>query len=470
MLVLTLGLAAAALAAEVEVNPGDDIIALTASLAPGSSIVFNDGTYDIPGTLDWTGAGTADAGIVLRAKEGATPILRMSDSWATAYLHDAQYWTIDGLTFTGHPDYAATGEWYRAFYAENVSNVTITNCRFVDVTGTAVDLVGNNTAVTFTYNELGNVEDGNGLYVGCGDASCATTDSDIGFNWIHDIRGEHSGLYVEPGATNVSIHDNVIYNVTGYGLRTASTEYSDPNRVTGNVIWNAIDAGMVLSGAVVAQNNIVFNIDGIGLYLGRSGDRPFENVAVSFNTVVNTTDDGVYLDDFGTATGMVFANNVVANPTGYALDVSDDGLGEAYLRNNALTGLVQDLDPTTGAFFAGGGYGDFEDVESWDFYPTANSLLLDAADPSGEAYVPETDFNGSTRDGAAPDVGAYEVVGSGNPGWRIQEGFKELGAAEGVSEEVGGCGCGKKKNAEDTGEAALLLLLPAGWMLRRRRG
>ena len=39
------------------------------------------------------------------------------------------------------------------------------------------------------------------------------------------------------------------------------------------------------------------------------------------------------------------------------------------------------------------------------------------------------------RDGAAPEVGAYEFSGEGNPGWLIQEGFKEFAVIE---EEVGG--------------------------------
>ena len=56
----------------------------------------------------------------------------------------------------------------------------------------------------------------------------------------------------------------------------------------------------------------------------------------------------------------------------------------------------------------GGGYADFVDTENWDFYPNGDSDLVNSGDPSSEAWVPETDFNGVPRDGDAPDVGAYE--------------------------------------------------------------
>ena len=56
----------AALAASVELNPGDDVVALTASLGAGDEVVFNAGTYTLPEPVNWTGLGTVDAPIVLR--------------------------------------------------------------------------------------------------------------------------------------------------------------------------------------------------------------------------------------------------------------------------------------------------------------------------------------------------------------------------------------------------------------------
>lgn len=133
---------------------------------------------------------------------------------------------------------------------------------------------------------------------------------------------------------------------------------------------------------------------------------------------------------------MVLANNVVANPVTRALRVqnpADGGIdATAYLSHNVLTGYVEGLDPLLypTAFIPGSGYSAFADVAAWNFYPAIGSELIDSADAEGAAYIPTDDFNHSTRDGEFPDVGAYEVVATNNPGWVISEGFK----AEGVPE------------------------------------
>jgi MYXO-CTERM domain-containing protein len=93
--------------------------------------------------------------------------------------------------------------------------------------------------------------------------------------------------------------------------------------------------------------------------------------------------------------------------------------------------------------------------------------MIDAADPSSATWIPETDFNGAGRDGAAPDAGAYEFEGAGNPGWGLREGFKDVAAyAPRAAEVQGGC-C---KDAEESGaEGAAFFLGLAALGLRRRR-
>ena len=87
-------------------------------------------------------------------------------------------------------------------------------------------------------------------------------------------------------------------------------------------------------------------------------------------------------------------------------------------------------------------------------------MLIDNADPSGSAYIPQYDFNGVAREGDTPDIGAYEYNGLGNPGWTLQEGLKsfELTGRQDDT-KVGGC----------QGNAAALLLLPLAFVGRRRR-
>ena len=94
-------------------------------------------------------------------------------------------------------------------------------------------------------------------------------------------------------------------------------------------------------------------------------------------------------------------------------------------------------------------------------------MLLNTADPSGEHYIPEIDFNGVPRDGAAPEIGAYEWDGANNPGWQIREGFKTYDLDSNVSEEVVSEGCCANN---DSPEKALVLLPILLLAHRRRRG
>jgi hypothetical protein len=453
--------------ASVEVSPGDDIVTLTASLNAGDEIVFHGGVYPIETPLDWTGAGTSGQKITMRAVEGESAVIEMSNSWVVAYLHDASYFDIRGLTFQGEADYYVENG-FSGLYIENVDGVTIENNKFTQIGGTALSLDGNNTNLKVNGNEITACR-GTGIYVGCGDGSCWTEGSEIRGNWVHDLEGEWLyGIYLSPGSQDLFVSDNVVYGLPYRGIVLESTEYGEPNYVEGNAVWDVVDAGIAVSGASVVRNNVIFDIEGQGIATGVAGDRVYENVAITFNTVANTTEWAVEIRDWANRDGMVFSNNAIANPTGYGL-LANEGMIDARntLSSNVVTGLVSGLDPEGGAFQSGSGFADFEDAELRNFYPATSSSLTDAGDGASEGWVPLIDFNGLTRDGAFPDVGAYEYIGGSNPGWRISEGFKQLSDASVIADgELGGC-C--QENA-DGAEAGLWLspLLGAWWRRRRR--
>lgn len=463
--------AAPAFATNAEVSPGDDIATITAALTPGSEIVFNDGVYTVASTLTWSAAGTESEPIVLRAKEGATPILELTSGWTIASVTASSYLTIQGLQLRGGEGWEDGG--YRGLQIDGSNHVTVVDCDISNTAGTALYLSGNNQDMVLRSNHL---HDGNsnGLFVGCNDATCWTESSVIEGNWIHNVGGDSGyGLYLAPGAQGNTVVDNVIYD-TGYrGMLVHSTEGGDANTVEGNVIWNANDIGLYVAGASIVRNNVIFNITGVGLYTGDNGRGTFDDVVLSFNTVANTTSYAARIYDWEGRTGMVLANNAFANPTGYGLyfeKPSDTGsVSDALIVGNVVSGLVDGLDADSGAFTGGAGFDDFLDPEGWDFYPSPNSHLINAADPSGDTYVPAADFNGADRPGDAPDVGAYEWTGAENPGWAIQEDFKEVGVDPGADgREVGGGCCGGKSKGAEEG----LLLLPVlglGAARRRRR-
>ncbi len=459
-------LALAAHAASVTLSPGDDVASLTASLQPGDEVVFSKGTYPVADTIRWTGLGTADAPIVLRG-EGDV-VIEYSGGWAIAYLSASTFVRIENLTFR-----AATGNsnGHSGLVVEDVTDLTLKDVEIGPLPGTALYLGGNNARVSVTRAHLHDTTDGNGVYAGCWDASCWTEDSTFSQLWIHDIGGDSYGVELSAGCQGVRIADSVLYRITGWGIHIDSTEYGPRNEVEGNAVWETTGGGIGVRGSSLVRNNVVFNSAGVGMRLS-DGDRgTLENAVVSFNTVADTVDDAVEIHEWAGYSGLVFANNVLANPTGRALYFNETGHDDAvYISHNVVTGLVEGLDPAyAGAeepVLDGGGFHDFTDIEAWDFYPASGASMVNAADPAAGTFVPESDFNGAPRDGAAPDAGAYERDGDGNPGWALQEGFKDVDAYGANGDEVqGGC-CGDKPAG--AGEALLVALAGLGWRRRRR--
>lgn len=459
-------------AAGVTVRPGDDINTLTSSLAPGSEVIFAGGTYELTDSLSWTGLGTAAAPIVLRAADGETPVLRYTGEWRIAAISESTFVTLRGLTFEGGEAWEEGN--YSGLQIESSSDITVEDCTFRSLPSTAVYVYGAAANITLQRLHIYDVLNGAGIYAGCGDVSCWMQDSLIANNWIHDIgvgSDDDDGISLEHGDFNITVRDNVIYNTSRAGIVSRSTEYSAANVLTGNVVWNAFQYGIRTDGAATVQNNLVFLVTGKGIY-SRNGDRDtLENAVISHNTIADTTDYGLDIEDWGGRTGMVLANNLVINPTGYGLDLHDAGDADAtnYLSHNVISGLVS-YDPELGDVWPDGvmpgyGYADVGDASTWNFYPTRESAALNTGDPSATAHVPGTDFNGAPREGDAPDVGAYERDGDTNPGWLIQEGFKQSGFSEAPPKVQGGC-CEEEGKG---GEAAALLLVGLGLARRRRR-
>lgn len=465
----------AAHASTISLSPGDDILAKTQGLGPGDEVFFNAGVYEIDQPIVWEGLGTAEQPIVLSGPDkGGEAIIRLTEGWTVAQVRDSAFLTLRNLTFEvgdNWEEVSATG-----LRVAGSTDITIEGCTIRNVASTALRIDGNGANFRVVRNHIHTTLDGSGIYVGCGDASCWLQDSVIAENQIHDLGGDHvTGIRLEHGSQNIEVRDNVIYRVAtlegGDGISMGSTEFGPPNLIVGNIIWEALDDGIWLEGAARVHNNIVFSVGDVGIGSAESSRGGLMDLVISHNTVVNTGGDGIYLEDWFHQEGMVFTNNAVANPIGYGFRYRDSWEeGETtsnYISSNHVTGLVTGFDLTLYPDWVvpGGGLSDFVDAENWNFYPARTSGLVDVADPAGEAWVPETDFNGAPREGNAPDVGAYEWSGATNPGWTVQEGFKELGYT-GVGGEAipSGC-CGKK---QDGGQSWVLLPL-LGLLLRRRR-
>ena len=460
---------ALALAADVTITPLDNISTLTASLTPGTTVLFEEGTYDLPNPIVLTGIGTEAEPIILKPAGSGEVILRNVAYGYGIEIRDSAYLTVQGLTITGDENAEYNG--YSGIYVANSTDITVEDNAIYGVWGTGLRIDGDVSRLTAARNEIHTLGNGSGIYVGCGDASCWLQDSAITNNLIHDVV--YNGIYLSPGTQNVTVTDNVVFRTGQTGVYLGPTEFGPPNSFEGNAVWQTEGDGIAIEGSATVRNNVVFLTTGDGIYTNNSDRNGLYDVVITHNTIARTQGYGANLDDFYAQSGLVFANNAIANPTGYGLYWEDEFEylqvpTDAYIRSNIVTGLVDGFDALVypDIVLFGGGYNDFADADAFDFYPVATSTLVDVGDPSGEAYIPQTDFNGAAREGDTPDIGAYEYSSGTNPGWIIQEDFKQTGAAIGAGGySVGGC-CG---GGDDGGEAAWLVLPLLGVALRRRR-
>lgn len=474
---LILLLATSALGADVTVQPGDDIDGLTDAVLAGDTVTFTPGVYEIDRTLSWSGFGAETDPIVFTAGGEGEVIIRNLGGGYVGSITDSEWIVVRGITFEGGSDLEGTEP--SGFRVGSSSHVTLEDCTIRNVWGSVLRVDGNVSDLTVVDTELGPSEAGSGVFAGVSNGSSWLQDSTFRNNLIHDLAG--TGMQFFLGTAGVVIEDNVIYNVGSDGINLPDTAQGAQNVVRGNAIWQAEDDGISVIGPALIQSNLIFEVQSDGIVTG-SSDGSLYNVQISHNTIVRADGWAADLNGWYDADNMVFANNALSNPTGRGLDyydeVSNQGEGKSapdtdnFIANNVVTGFIQGFDPLVRPTWVieGGGVRDYVDIDNFDFYPAIGSVLLNAGTPDGRAYIPQLDFNGNPRNGAAPDVGAYEYDAAGNPGWLIQEGFKDLDptGTRGGGQLSQGC-CAGDGGGTATGQAVLIgPLLLLGALVRRR--
>ena len=476
----------AALAASFEIGPSDDL-SVVESLSAGDELVLKDGTYILPDTLTIAVAGTAEQPVLVRAKNPGAAVLRAGPLADGSYpgtlvrVSDSSFVTLRGLVIEGDDSWTDEAVSYTALRVERSADISLERLDVGTVPRAGIALSDDNARITVKRTHVHDTFNGPGISVGCWDGSCWTSELTLYNNWVHDIGGSDGiGLRLLPGTQGAMVTDNVVYETGSIGVFLAAVENGEGNIFEGNAIWSSASSGLLIEGSAKVRNNLIFNVEGRGIYTrdpGRETDT-FGDIVISHNTVADTSGWGVELDGWQGAAGtLVFANNAVCNPIGRGVEIevsgSDTALPEApgYVSSNVVCGQVTGMDRFDDEVVPGGGFEDFADADGWNFYPTNGAVIVDEADPAGDAYVPNVDFNGVPRPGDAPDAGAYERDADDNPGWAVREGFKEFDLTyQNPQEFVGGC-CDDKNNeaAKGTQAALLLPLIGLGAALRRRR-
>ena len=404
----------------LDLRPGGSFETMVESLAAGDTLIVHAGTYADSGRLSITARGTAATPIVIRGATGeARPVITRPSAAAlqnTINIEGAAYLTIKGLEIVGNGGDGINLNSFPTF-------ITLEDLKIHDV-DVGINFRSSMNNIVARRNEIYRTGarngTGEGMYVGCNNATCLVSDSLIENNWIHDTlpgTTQGDGIEIKVGSHSNIIRDNVIYNRPYPGIFVYGTLANGANLVERNVIWNCLEGIYAVSDAIVRNNIILNSTLGLSLY-------PHAQVPVLKNiTAVNNT-------LYGNRTGvlvrwgginMMLANNAIFSPSATAVNSGSGIAASSIVRNNYIEGSSSSAIDNA-RFFAGGSSSTvFTNTAARNFWPLANSIVLGKGD---SLLTPALDFNGSKR--AAPfDVGAYQRNGlASNPGWAITTSFK----------------------------------------------
>jgi beta-glucanase (GH16 family) len=398
------------------------------SLKPGDELILHGGTYSQNARRAVTASGTADKPIIIRAAEGAKPLLTRPadniDKYNNIEFVDCSYLIIRGIRFRG----GSSGVRFIRGH-----NVTFEECEIFQTGNNALTMnSGSCDAFIIRKNHIhhtglsnrGSTE-GEGMYIGVHNGSYITTNTLVEGNYIHHLRGTsnggNDGIEIKFGSYNNVIRDNVIHD-TNIGKKYPGIFVygggKGVNIIEGNVIWNAGEGIQVVSDAII-RNNIVFDCSITGITAAPHAAAPhIRNVRIVNNTIVNHP-RGVLIR-WNKANNVIFGNNAVYCPGSTAIDVSgiDNGTFSANYIEGRLVGTTID----SSRFHDGMTISAvFTEPAKNNFWPRAGSVLINNANPD---FISKLDFNHIQK--MPPfDVGAYESEGKvRNPGWHVQPEFK----------------------------------------------
>lgn len=402
---------------------------LANALKPGDELIVHGGLYCQNGRRAVTAQGTADEPIVICAAAGEHPLLtRPADNIDThnnIEFIDCCHLVVRGLQFKG----GSSGVRFIRGH-----HLTFEDCEISETGNNALTMNSGNCShfvirrnhIHHTGLSTSRATEGEGMYIGCHDGSCITTETLVEGNYIHHLRstsvGGNDGIEIKVGSYGNTVRDNVIHDTNIGRQYPGIFVYGggpQVNIVEGNAIWHAGEGIQVVSDAIV-RNNTILDCSATGITAApHAAVSKMQNVTIVHNTIVNHP-CGVLIR-WSKAKNMVFCNNAVYCPEQTALDVS--GLIDGQVYANCVEGRLQGVTIDRTRFLEGAVISKtFVAPPTDNFWPKPNSPLIGCANAQ---FAVKVDFNHRVR--TAPyDVGAYESDGqTQNPGWPVQPGFKE---------------------------------------------
>ena len=404
------------------------------SLQPGDELILDGGIYTQSCRRAITVVGTAENPITIRAAVGENPILTRPPNRNHSYpnnnieIIDSSYLVIKGLRFKGgNSGIRIIGGDHITFEDNDVfetGNAGITtNSSDTD----AFIIRRNHIHHTGLLNSSVGTTEGEGIYLGCNRAHCIASNHLIENNHIHHLRGTSSGgndgIEIKPGSFGNIVRNNVIHDTT-IGTRFPCIFVygagASQNIVEGNALWNCGEAIQVVADAVI-QNNIILNSD--------VGITTTPHTQVSQQKSVSIINNTIYGHEtclsirWAAATDMILANNAIYCPGNEAVDAKGLNADRITIHANFIEGHILGASIDNDRFYDGdASMMVFTDPDAFNFWPLPEAILIGSADPH---FVPNADFNETSRTTAPYDIGAYETFGEGiNLGWQVKASLK----------------------------------------------
>ena len=314
------------------------------SLQPGDTLILHGGTYSQNGRRAVSVQGTEAQPILICAASGEVPLLTRSadhiDRHNNIEFVDCAYLIIRGLHFQG----GSSGVRFIRGH-----HVTFEACTIYETGNNALTMnSGDCDAFVIRGNHIHHTglsqagpTEGEGMYIGCHDGSCRTTDTLIEGNHIHHLRstsvGGNDGIEIKVGSYGNIIRNNIIHNTTIGRQYPGIFVYGggpEINLVENNVIWGAGEGIQVVSDALV-RNNTLFNCSVTGITAApHNAVSQMRNVSILNNTIVGHP-KGVVIR-WAQAHNMTFSHNTISCPNQVAVEIV--GTGEAHMTDNYIEG------------------------------------------------------------------------------------------------------------------------------------
>ena len=459
--------ASPAAGATIYANPGDNLTTRIGAMNPGDTLILNPGDYystvritDKNGDPDhWFTMRGPDSGI---ARIVATGFYNMIE------FKRSSYWRLENLELDGD-NYTASEAFkvqtvsdYHNDYGHHIVLDGLHIHHFQDVCISTKATVWDMTVRNCYIHDTNSV----GLYMGNSDGYLPIMNFVYENNFVEktgrynmEIKQQNPRIGVALGTTpglefetwGWLIKDSVFMRtyppanaprpnflidaapMSGVGSDDLATICG--NVVLGNAPTINGEHGFQLSGNIRVYNNVIMNIaaDGYsGIRVGSHAGIDPRNVEIYNNTIfilggaVNTRCLTVADVISGPGMNHLIANNaLIRGNTGHTA-FSGSYPPDTIVANNVIRGIgagpgfVQTTASLEEIFV-----NPVETPGLTDLYPAPGSPLIDAG---ANAYAPTDDFSGVPRpQGGAVEVGAYEVLGSENPGWQIDLDFKGTG-------------------------------------------